>query len=106
MRRSPIKRKPRKAGAMPPGVREEVLNRDRWRCQAPYLGFQVNVRCSQGLHVHHALLRSHGGENIPEHLLTLCPLHHLWAHERDRAGAEAAGVIRRGEHSSEPPVGG
>jgi hypothetical protein len=89
---------------MPKEVYEAVMSRDRERCQAPYLGFATDIRCSQGLHVHHALLRSHGGQDRLEDLLVLCPRHHTWAHERDRAGAEAAGVIRRS--SGTPPPGG
>ena len=86
---------------MPEAIYQAVMARDRERCQAPYLGFALEVRCSQGLHVHHALLRSHGGQDILEDLLVLCPRHHTWAHERDRAGAEACGVIRRSRRTAE-----
>jgi len=90
-----MKRRPRKAGAMPPEVREEVLVRDRWRCQAPYLGFRADLPCFGALHVHHAVLRSQGGRDHPDDLLTLCMMHHNSAHVYDRALAEETGVIRR-----------
>lgn len=80
---------------MPPEVREAVLARDRWRCQAPYLGFGTDMPCAGRLHVHHAVLRSQGGRDVPEDLLTLCMAHHTRAHVVDRPGAEATGVIRR-----------
>jgi hypothetical protein len=47
-------------------VREQVLRRDRWRCQ--FCG------TSQRLEVHHQTFRSHGGSDTPENLVTLCML--------------------------------
>lgn len=79
---------------MPAEVYAAVMARDRERCQAPYLGFAPEVRCSQGLHVHHAVLRSQGGKDVLEDLLVLCPRHHVHAHEHARTEAELCGVIR------------
>lgn len=78
---------------MPPEVAQTVLDRDRY-CVAWRMGFSQGVRCSSGIHIHHAVLRSQGGRDHPDDLILLCELHHHIAHNVDRAGAEAAGVIR------------
>lgn len=45
-------------------LRQQVLRRDRWRCQS----------CStmSNLEVHHKEFRSHGGEDSELNLITLC----------------------------------
>ena len=45
-------------------VRERVLRRDGWRCQA--CGSRLN------LEVHHQEFRSHGGEDAEQNLITVC----------------------------------
>jgi len=82
-------------------TREWVLSRDRG-CMAHRMDFALDLPCRGPLVVHHRIIKGMGGTSIPEmnedtNLLTLCDYHHTHAHERDRAGAEAAGIIvRRG----------
>lgn len=95
LKRSPIKRKPRRSGPMPTEVRDEVLARDL-DCVAHRMGFALDVPCWGPLHVHHKRLRSQGGLNHPDNLITLCETHHRHAHDVDRRGAELAGLIVRG----------
>lgn len=81
---------------MDEGTRLGVLARDLWMCQARAWGFGLDVQCTGVLHVHHRRLLSHGTDHSFENLLTLCDAHHRHAHDVDRAGAEAAGIIVRG----------
>ncbi len=54
-------------------LRQQVLERDGWRCQ----------RCSRfsGLQVHHIQPRSHLGNDAEQNLITLCIECHKDAHE-------------------------
>jgi len=80
---------------VPPEVYQAVLDRDRW-CVAHRMGYAWGVRCGGAPHVHHQVLRSHGGPHTLDNLILLCEAHHHMAHNIDRAGAEACGIIRRG----------
>lgn len=80
---------------MDPDLRDAVLARDHWTCQAHALDFALDLVCRGRLHAHHVKLRSQGGRDSMEDLLTLCALHHDHAHNVDRRGAELSGVIRR-----------
>ena len=64
-------------------LRQQILRRDGWRCQA--CGTMSN------LEVHHEEFRSHAGEDSEQNLMTLCSKCHDSAHrpgnETDRAGA-------------------
>lgn len=93
MKRSPMKRKPARRGAMDPLFREMILRRDNWTCQAKVIGYAPDVRCRNPLAVHHREL----GTKIDEewNCVTLCTNHHTHAHDVDRAGAEAFGLITR-----------
>jgi 5-methylcytosine-specific restriction endonuclease McrA len=55
-------------------LRQQVLRRDRWRCQ--YCGAISN------LEVHHKQFRSHSGHDAEENLLTLCSTCHACIHGR------------------------
>ena len=55
-------------------LRQQVLRRDRWRCQ--YCGAISN------LEVHHKQFRSHSGHDAEENLLTLCSTCHACVHRR------------------------
>ena len=92
---------------MPPEVAETVLARDRW-CVAHRMGYAWDLRCSGRPHIHHAVLRSQGGRDHPDDLLLLCEAHHDHAHNVDRAGAEACGIIRSSPPRDQglPPPGG
>lgn len=79
---------------MPEDVYQAVLDRDR-HCQAWAMGYGWSVRCAGQPHVHHRILRSHGGPDTLENLLLLCDAHHHMAHNIDRAGAEQCGIIIR-----------
>jgi len=53
-------------------LRNQVLRRDGWRCQA--CGSMSN------LEVHHKRFRSHSGEDEAENLITLCSACHASLH--------------------------
>ena len=53
-------------------LRDKVLRRDGWKCQA--CGAMSN------LVVHHKQFRSHSGEDSPENLITLCIGCHALVH--------------------------
>lgn len=81
--RKPIARAPLKKKApsnpMPPGRREEVLERDGYRCRN--CGRSV---ARVGANVHHIKFKSHGVDHSKENLLTLCdfPLEAPVCHDR------------------------
>jgi hypothetical protein len=56
------------------GLRQQILYRDRWRCQS--CGTMSN------LEVHHREFCSHSGADIEENLITLCPECHARVHRR------------------------
>lgn len=87
-----VKRQGKPSSGFSAEVRQEALERDRC-CQAA--GVWPLVRCGGRLHVHHVLLRSQGGPDVLDNALVLCAVHHQIAHDVDRAGAEAAGIIKR-----------
>jgi len=80
---------------MDPDLRDAVFRRDHWRCQAHARDYALDLPCHGRLHAHHVVLRSQGGRDELDDLLTLCERHHDYAHNVDRRGAELAGVIRR-----------
>ena len=53
-------------------LRNQVLRRDGWRCQA--CGTMSN------LEVHHNEFRSHSGDDSEQNLITLCTTCHATAH--------------------------
>ena len=53
-------------------LRQQVLRRDRWRCQ--WCGAMAN------LEVHHKAFRSHSGHDSEENLITLCSICHASVH--------------------------
>lgn len=59
---------------VPPAVRRAVLRRDHERCQV------TGCRNTTFLDLHHIELRSEGGQNDPENLVTVCTVHHRAAH--------------------------
>jgi 5-methylcytosine-specific restriction endonuclease McrA len=54
-------------------LRQQILDRDSWRCQ--FCGAMTN------LEVHHREFRSHSGADSEENLITLCVDCHRRAHE-------------------------
>jgi len=58
-------------------LRQEVLQRDNWRCQS--CGARSN------LEIHHQEFRSHSGEDSHLNLITLCVQCHAGAHRRPSA---------------------
>jgi len=65
----------RNTSTIPPGKRTEVLERDRFVCQAPGCGN------SRFLEIHHVKSRSRGGSNELDNLITLCSACHRLHHE-------------------------
>ena len=80
---------------MDEALRNAVFKRDGYTCQAHPNDYSLDMLCSGRLHAHHRVLRSQGGRDCLEHLVTLCALHHDYVHNVDRAGAEVAGLIVR-----------
>lgn len=71
-------------------MRKQVLARDAHKCRARGLG-----GCIGPLDVHHWRLRSTGGEDIPQNLITVCRFHHqemhawrLFADAKSKHGAD------------------
>ena len=60
---------------IPPAVRRAVLRRDGGRCQVP------GCRHATVVDVHHLELRSEGGGNDADNLITLCSAHHRAVHD-------------------------
>ena len=88
-----MRRAPRKSGPMDPALRVAVLVRDEYTCQAAVRGYPH--RCFGRLHVHHIRLRSQGGKDSLENLVSVCGGAHHQIHNVDRAGAERYGLIAR-----------
>lgn len=57
-------------------LHRQVLERDRWRCQA--------CGSMQNLQVHHMEFRSQGGEDSEANLITLCARCHTEMHDGTR----------------------
>jgi 5-methylcytosine-specific restriction endonuclease McrA len=85
--------------SVPPEVAEAVIARDQF-CQAGPRGFAPNVRCAGRGHIHHRILRSHGGTHTEDNLMLLCDAHHHHAHNVARAEAELCEVIVRRRYVS------
>ena len=65
---------PRAKQTIPPALRRAVFARDHQRCRVP------GCRNSTYLDVHHIQLRSEGGRNEADNLVTLCGAHHRAVH--------------------------
>ena len=59
---------------IPPALRRAILLRDQQRCRAP------GCKNATFLDLHHIKLRSEGGQNDPDNLVTVCSVHHRAAH--------------------------
>jgi hypothetical protein len=78
--------------ATPPALRRAVLARDHRRCRVP------GCRNDIFLDVHHLELRSEGGRNDADNLITLCGAHHRAAH-RGRLTVEGSATAMRFRHA-------
>lgn len=58
-------------------LRQEILRRDRWRCQS--CGGRRNLQ------IHHIEARSHLGDDCEENLITLCANCHRLVHGKRSA---------------------
>ena len=106
LKRSPMRRKPLKkngesdAQAVWRIVRQEVLERDQYCCQAETRGWPWH-ECWGQLHVHHIIRRSQGGRDHPSNCVTLCAR----AHDQVHANPELARVYGLLRRASEEPCG-
>lgn len=75
-------------------MKRAVKARSGGRCEANWPGVCPDGP-HRGQHVHHVVLRSQGGPDHVDNGLHLCQAVHTHAHDVDRAGAEARGIIRR-----------
>lgn len=90
MKRSPLRRKPRKVDG---GVRDAVFERDDYTCQAPpEWGSHFGP-----LTPHHLLKASQRGQYTVENLITLCAYHNEYVENYPRAAQKAHLVIRSWE---------
>ena len=87
---------------MPPDVAYQVRLRDQDRCQAHAHGFDLDTKCAGRIHLHHKRLRSQGGPDTVDNIVTMCQTHHTRAHDVIRAVAEACDIIRRSSYRTEP----
>lgn len=87
------RRKQRDSSPEAVAMRRQVKRRSGGLCEANWPGV-----CPDGPHpgeeVHHVWLRSQGGPDHVNNGLHLCGRVHDHAHDVDRAGAEARGIIR------------
>jgi hypothetical protein len=89
---------PRAQQTIPPALRRAVVARDHRRCRVP------GCRNSAYLDVHHIGLRSEGGPNEDENLITVCGAHHRAAH-RGRLAIEGTATTLRVRHADGSPYG-
>lgn len=89
-------RQPTRGDSALAAAREQVKRRARGWCEANWEGV-CPPGVHPGQHAHHVVLRAQGGDHHPDNLLWLCHVVHRHAHDVDRAGAEARGIIRRRE---------
>ena len=87
MRRSPLRRQSRTRTVesipdVPRLVREQVLARALYRCEARCSSWCADLEKpnAYGLQAHHRLRRQHDGPNTPENLVAVCPDCHAWIH--------------------------
>lgn len=100
-RRKP--KRPKRGGSndTPAPIKREVHRRAAEKCEANWPGVCPTDAVTgmplphRGEHVHHVILRSQGGPDEVWNLLLVCHVVHTHAHDVDRAGAEARGIIRR-----------
>jgi hypothetical protein len=94
LKRSPMKRraKRRKDGEWPMAeLRPFVMERDRG-CVAARLWIEVD--CTSRLHLHHVLMRSQGGRDVPDDCVMVCDAHHVALHANPER-AYGLGLLRR-----------
>ena len=84
-----------KRDRVPADVAERVIRRDRG-CVAHRWGFALDRPCRGHDVLHHRKLRSQGGPHTEANLIVLCDWHHRYAHDQERALANAAGIIVSG----------
>lgn len=81
---------------MPPEVRESVLRRDFYQCQASSYLFGSTQPCSGSLQVHHRMPRGRGGTHDETLLVTLCLTHHAEVESYRLRAYECGLLIRSG----------
>lgn len=79
-------------------VKRIVAHRDRGVCGAARFvrGFESVPMCWGQLEPHHIWPTGEGGPRLdPANVLTLCSVHHTWAHSGNREKATLLGLITR-----------
>lgn len=74
-------------------VRDLVIERSHGLCEGDTPGCQNGPH--RGEHLHHVILRSHGGPDEAWNLLHLCAAAHRWVHDHPAESYEL-GLMRRG----------
>jgi len=82
----------------PPALRRAILARDHRRCRVP------GCRNSAFVDLHHLQLRSDGGPNHAENLITVCGAHHRAAH-RGHLLIDGTATTIRFRHADGSPYG-
>jgi len=90
---------PRAQQTTPPALRRAVLARDHRRCGVP------GCRNSAFLDVHHIQLRSEGGRNAADNLITLCGAHHRASHRGELVIEGTSATTMAFRHADGSPYG-
>jgi 5-methylcytosine-specific restriction endonuclease McrA len=102
----PPRRSGRPADGINNRVRREVLERDGWTC----VRCGVDVSGAYVYSIHHRKLRSQGGPNTPENLITLCgtgtTFCHGYVHAHPEEAYEAGWLVRAWLRPEDVPIVG
>jgi len=90
---------PRAKQAIPPARRRRVMRRDGGCCRVP------GCRQAVFVDVHHLELRSEGGGNTLENLVTLCAAHHRATHHGELLVEGSASGVLTFRHADRTPYG-
>lgn len=85
-------RRRRRPRTIPPEVAAQVRSRSRGMCEVAHL---IGCGPHPAQHLHHILMRSHGGEHTAENLLHVCEPGHRLIHGNPAVSYEL-GLLRRG----------
>jgi 5-methylcytosine-specific restriction endonuclease McrA len=96
LRRSPLRRTPFKAkrstkSIIPQSVRDEVMARANGMCEIDHPNCDIHA-----VHLHHILMRSHGGQHTSENLIAVCSRGHDHIHHNPALAYEQGWLQRSG----------
>lgn len=77
---TPFNKRPKRIKLPPDEYKKltrRVFTRDGWQCRVP------RCKARSGLHCHHIIFRSHGGDDASYNLITVCNEHHEQIHRHE-----------------------